>query len=138
MSLHLQSTRKKSRISVRHLKSLFLQDIIILGITLNAECFKIASEFFVKKWSDLALQVGDTLTNGIKVTLDHFEEVWINGQASKWYRGAAEGHPMNNNGLESLNGVLKKEVTNHLLVPFEDFLVNTFKWFSFESICRRI
>ena len=95
---------------------------------------------FIKKREDInttwVIENPGKPSNGIIESLEYFKSSWLDIKVRKWYRGAAEGHVMNNNGLESLNAVLKSEITKHKLLPFSDFLIKLMAWMKFESSLR--
>ena len=116
---------------------MFTGDILQLQLAWSEDCFNSVTTLFIEKWESIALEADDDVAESVSITINHFKHVWLKESVCNWYRGAAEGHPMNNNGLESTNGTLKDEVTSHLLMPFEEFLGETMKWFTFESLCRK-
>ena len=98
----------------------------MVALSWSEEYFDHVVTLFIKKWEDnntawVIENPGKPST--IIESLENFKSSWLDIKVRKWYRGAAEGHVINYNGLESLNAVLKNEVTKHKLFPFSDFLL---------------
>ena len=77
----------------------FLGDLLRLQSSTDDATFIKASELFLKKWNDVSTAFAE-----------YFEEQWV-AKNSKWYEGAGVGLSSTNNGLESLNGRIKREHT---------------------------
>ncbi len=77
-------------------KDKILEDLNILSTSITEEVFEVALPLFIKKWK---LMKKPAVTKA----MDHFKKEWIGNESrySRWYRGAAPGCVMNNNGLES-------------------------------------
>lgn len=58
----------------------------------------------------------------VKIVIQQFKAQWTNNGVSLWSRGHGHDCVINNNGLESTNNVLKKEVTRRALLPILKFL----------------
>ena len=69
-------------------------------------------------------------------TLHHLEKEWLSGRLSKFYRGAAEGYAMNNNGLEGTNKGIKDTATFRELMPLLEFLPRMAEWIGTQSYRR--
>lgn len=93
----------------------------------SATCFDKVKTFFVEKWSKV---------EAVKGPLESVEKEWFSQRLTRFYRGAAEGYVMNNNGLESTNKVFKDRGTIHERMPILEFLPAVQKWVGFKSARR--
>ena len=89
-------------------------DISILQLSESKEIFDKGFQLFKKKWNDLK-------DNTINQFLQYFEKEWYTKHPG-WYEGFAPGLPSTNNGLESTNGVIKKDGTTRKRLSLARFL----------------
>ncbi|CAF2610650.1 unnamed protein product [Rotaria sp. Silwood2] len=88
------------------------QDIYSMQLIFDDQIFAIASRLMLLKWS------ADAELNDFR---QYFEQEWILS-LPYWYEGAACLAPSTNNGLESLNGRIKKDYTLRNRLPLSAFL----------------
>ena len=105
----------------------FLADLNSLSNAGSEECFDNVVELFKVKWR----AVPDAT-----VALKHFEKEWLSERLTRFYRGAAEGFAMNNNGLESTNKTLKDTATLHEQMPILEFIPTMTQWIGIQSYRR--
>lgn len=105
----------------------FLADLNSLSNAGSEECFDNVVKLFKAKWS----AVPDAT-----VTLKHFEKEWLSDRLTRFYRGAAEGFAMNNNGLESTNKTLKDTATLYEQMPILEFIPTMTRWIGIQSYRR--
>jgi hypothetical protein len=79
-------------------KATFENDLNGVSGAWSEECFTKVAQQFIDKWS---------LVESATSCIDHIKNEWMTQRLCRFYRGAAEGYVMNNNGLESYNKVLK-------------------------------
>jgi hypothetical protein len=84
--------KKTKTIKSKNVRASFLGDLNHLSNAVSEECFDKVVKLFKAKWRAIP---------DATVALDHFEKEWLNHRLTRFYRGAAEGFAMNNNGLEA-------------------------------------
>ncbi|CAF1120089.1 unnamed protein product, partial [Didymodactylos carnosus] len=87
-------------------------DICSIQLCCNDFIFDEASKLLLKKWQS------DTSLDTFRM---YFQSEWIDA-LPYWYEGSALRYPMTNNGLESLNGKIKKHYTLRSKLPLAGFL----------------
>ena len=70
------------------------------------------------------------------VALNHLVNEWLNQRLKRFYRGAAEGYAMNNNGLEGTNKGIRDTATFHELMPILAFIPTMAEWIGTQSSRR--
>jgi hypothetical protein len=101
-----------------------LQDLNSLSNAHSEESFEIVLILFVRKWEGIP---------SAKALIAYMKKEWFTERLRRFYRGAAEGMCMNNNGLESNNRLLKDTGTFHEQMPILEFLPTLKAWISSES-----
>jgi hypothetical protein len=96
------------------LQDRILTDIKVLQLALSPKQFTVASRLFIMKYSH-------NPNPNIRQFLDYFQTEWLLKHPG-WYEGYLEGCPSTNNGLESINGTLKKESTFRTRVSLAFFI----------------
>ena len=86
-----------------YLQDAILIDIKVLQLATSKEQFDTASRLFIEKYYS-------NPNPNIRPFLQYFQNEWLVKHPG-WYEGYLEGCPSTNNGLESINGTLKKEST---------------------------
>ena len=89
-------------------RDLIMADINVIQAALSEELFNKAIELFQVKWSRHA------------AFLAYFKREWLDRHPG-WYEGYQRG-PSTNNGLESINGDIKRNKTFRTLLPLGQFL----------------
>ena len=105
-------------------KATFKNDLNGVSGAWSEECFTKVAQLFIDKWS---------LVESATSCIDHFKNEWMSQRLCRFYRGAAEGFVMNNNGLESYNKVLKDTGTFHERLPVNQLLPALQSWIGNES-----
>ena len=105
----------------------FLFDINSLSNAGSEECFTSVVALFKEKWSAIPEAA---------VPLKHFVKEWLSPRLTRFYRGAAEGYAMNNNGIEGTNKTLKDSATMHELMPILEFIPAMMTWIGMQSSRR--
>ena len=118
--------KAKTIISAR-IRASFLGDLNQLSNAGSEECFNNVVKLFKAKWSAIPVAT---------VALKHFEKEWLNDRLTRFYRGAAEGFAMNNNGLEATNKTLKETATLHEQMPLLEFIPTMSEWIGTQSYRR--
>ena len=104
-----------------------LQDIRYLQIMPNTRAFNHGVKLFFEKW---------TGNEEVVKFLAHFKEFWID-KNNGWYEGFSNGHiPSTDNGLESVNRVIKEQHTLRERLPVGEYMSNAFDMFRDWSIDR--
>ncbi len=103
----------------KSLQDKILMDVKILQLATSPEQFNAASKLFLEKYSD-------NPNPNIKQFLEYFKKEWLLKHPG-WYEGYLEGCPSTNNGLESINGTLKKESTFRTRVSLSVFILKANK-----------
>lgn len=93
-------SHKADNIKGKIFKATFRNDLNGLSGAWSEICFRKVSQLFIDKWSLLAEDV-----------IDYLKKLWMTQRLRRFYRGAADGYAMNNNGLEAYNKVLKDSGT---------------------------
>ncbi len=84
----------------------------------NEDAFNHAVVLFFEKW-----EKNPTLSK----FLEHFKKEWID-KNNGWYEGFTDGYiPSPDNGLESVNGVIKRNHTLRERMTVPQYLTNAFK-----------
>lgn len=104
------------RVSSSEKRDQVISDIRKLQLADNCAEFKVASKLWIKKWSH------DEETEDF---CRYFEEEHIQHRDG-WYEGIVRGYPKTNNGLESINGTIKKEATFREKLPLRQFMQTMF------------
>jgi hypothetical protein len=104
-----------------------LADLNSLSNAHSEESFEIVLILFVRKWEGIP---------AAEVLIAYLKKEWFTERLRRFYRGAADGMCMNNNGLESNNRLLKDTGTFHEQMPILEFLPTLKAWIGSES-CRR-
>ena len=89
------------------LATLIKEDIQVLQLSRSDDEFKMAVDLFIRKWEK---------TKNSKRFVKHFTKHYSKGHMANWFEGASE-YASTNNGLESKNGGIKKDLkreTYHL------------------------
>ena len=102
----------------------FLSDLNNLSNARSLVCFGKVKDLFVEKWSKVP---------EAQHPLENIKKEWFSPRLTRFYRGAAEGYVMNNNGLESTNRVLKDSGTLHQRMPIVEFLPALKRWVTSQS-----
>ena len=102
----------------------FLNDLNGVSGAWSELCFHKTTTLFIKKWS---------LVQSAASSLEKLRKEWLNPRLCRFYRGAAEGYSMNNNGLEAYNKVLKDSCTFHERLPINQLLPAMGKWIGDQS-----
>ena len=116
--------KKTKAINNIRLRASFLNDINSLSNAGSKECFTSVVALFKQKWSAIPEAA---------VPFKHFVKEWLSERLTRFYRGAAEGYAMNNNGLEGTNKTLKDSATMHELMPILEFIPTIKEWISMQS-----
>lgn len=104
-----QNVEKKTKtIKSANARASFLGDLNHLSNAVSEECFNNVVKLFKSKWRAIP---------DATVAFKHFEKDWLNDRLSRFYRGAAEGYAMNNNGLEATYKTLKDNASLHEQMP---------------------
>lgn len=127
MFYKLQCAEQKAKKLDVDLKKMFLQDLNTLSNAHSDQSFEVVLALFVTKWE--AIPAANSL-------IAYLKKVWFTDRLKGFYRGAADGMCMNNNGLEGTNRVLKDTGTFHEQMPILEFLPALKAWIGAES-CRR-
>lgn len=114
-------------IKSQELRSSFLGDLNKLSEAGSEECFDKIVILFKEKWG---------AEESATVALNHLVNEWLNQRLTRFYRGAAEGYAMNNNGLEGTNKGIKDTATFHELMPLLAFLPTMADWIGTQSFRR--
>ena len=82
----------------------------------SKSAFNYAIDLFFEKW--------ESHETNVTQFLDHFKKEWVD-KNSGWYEGFTEGRsPSTDNGLESVNGVIKKNHTLRERMSVSQYLTN--------------
>jgi hypothetical protein len=92
-----------------------LADVDALQLAQNERMFTKASTLFIKKWAKA--QPG---------FVEYFRSVWLTSH-NTWYEGVQHFTPCTNNGLESINRVIKDENTFRERLPLSKFKALVFE-----------
>lgn len=111
----------------KELRDAFKTDELCLAVAWSDACFDKVVELFLNKWKAVPQ---------MRATAQYVQTEWITDRLRRFYRGAADGHPMNNCGLEATNHHFKKSVTGFHALAFMDFIHNTFAWTEGQSSRR--
>ena len=76
-------------------------------------CFKKVSSLNLKKWKNV---------EGAEKPYNKMKNDWRRDRLTRFYRGAAKGCVMNNNGLETTNRVFKDDCTLRERMPIMEIL----------------
>jgi hypothetical protein len=79
-----------------------ISDINSLALCWSNDVAVVATNLFIKKW-------GLNQLPAVIALISNFKDVWMTDRLFAWYRGKAPKHPVNQNGLESKNKVIKDE-----------------------------
>ena len=129
-------------------RSDIIQGIITLQLSQTPEIFGAASKLFIEEWSK-------DMDEDVKIFIKYFKDEWIDNN-SNWFESYNHpndaGSTSNNNGNESINGIIKTEGTLRNLLSLNAFMsvafniiqkwswaqdetnVNCIKWASLPSI----
>jgi len=101
----------------------FMSDIKDIRLAWHTDVKKKSLELFFVKWDALSiLPDRDYLINVLRL----FRDSWVfNERTNKWSVCDAPGFDLTNNGVESMNKVLKDDVTHHTLLPLLELFENT-------------
>ena len=119
--------KKAKTIKSANLRASFLGDLNHLSNAVSQECFNNVVQLFKTKWRAIP---------DATVALNHFEKEWLNDRLTRFYRGAAEGFAMNNNGLEATNKTLKDNATLHEQMAILEFIPTISEWIGSQSYRR--
>lgn len=107
-----------------------MHDVVALSIVWNEEFFLRAKEMFFAKWETVQ-------DPNVAHVVSHFKNVWTTARTTNWCRDPLDRTVVsNNNGLESTNNVIKREVTQRALLPILDFLPRFCTWLGHQSVIR--
>jgi hypothetical protein len=120
-------SKAANSIKDKQIRNTFKYEITNLADAWSKECFDKVVPLFTAKW----LAIPDA-----KVATEHFQKVWLSERLCRFYRGAAQGNVMNNNGLEATNKVLKDRATLRELLPILHLLPAVKKWLEEQSSYR--
>ena len=125
---HVERNCEEWMRSIEHeTREKLLQDIRNLQIMPNTRAFNHGVKLFFDKWKG---------NEEVVKFLDHFKEFWID-KNNGWYEGFADGHiPSTDNGLESVNRVIKEQHTLRERLPVGEYMKNAFDMFRDWSIDR--
>jgi hypothetical protein len=109
-------------------RSDLIQGIVTLQLAQTPDIFRSASKLFIDEWSKDA-------DDDIQVFIQYFKSEWIDNN-SNWFESYNHpndaGSTSNNNGNESINGVIKAEDTLRNLLSLNAFMAVAFnilrKW----------
>jgi hypothetical protein len=120
-------SKATNSIKDEQIRNTFKYEITKFAGAWSKECFDKVVPLFTAKW----LAIPDA-----KVATEHFQKVWLSERLCRFYRGAAQGNVMNNNGLEATNKVLKDRATLRELLPILHLLPAVKKWLEEQSSYR--
>ena len=101
-----------------------MNDLNSLSNAHSEESFEVIINLFVSKWEAIP---------AAKVLIAYLKKEWFTERLRRFYRGAADGMCMNNNGLEGNNRLLKDTGTFHEQMPILEFLPALKAWIGSES-----
>jgi hypothetical protein len=105
---------KLAMLAEKPLQDALLKDIDVLHLATSKEQFNVATKLFIEKYSS-------NQNVNMKQFLKYFQNEWLVKHPG-WYEGYLEGCPSTNNGLESINGTLKKESTFRTRTSLAEFI----------------
>ena len=103
----------------RFLRKSLLNDLACISNAMTEDCFKKVSLHFLKKWETVL---------GAEKPYNKMKDIWLSDRVTRFYRGAAEGCVMSNNGLESTNRVFKDECTVRERMPVLEMVPAVVEW----------
>ena len=107
---HVLRNINKRKFSNKTVKSLIFDDIRKMQAAASRPIFNMMSKLFCEKWR-----------NDERDFVEYFEKQWL-GVHSNWFEGAAQFTPSTNNGVESHNASIKRKITLHRRLPFNQFV----------------
>lgn len=107
---HVVRNVKKRSLNDKKNRTKIVSDMHILHLSKNEMLFRELSTLFLAKWEvdepDFAA---------------YFDEYWL-GRHCNWFEGKANYTPTHNNACESINNVIKNEITERKRLPFGQFV----------------
>ena len=120
-------TKSVTSIKCRNLRKSFLDDLACISNASTEACFKKVSLLFLEKWEEV---------EGAEKPYNKMKDYWLSDRLTRFYRGAAEGFVMKNNGLEATNRVFKDECTLRERMPIMEMLPAIVDWIGNVSLRR--
>ena len=95
-----------------------MEDITNIQVMPSTSSFNNAISLFFEKWEEHEVDVSKFL--------NHFKNEWVD-KNNGWYEGFTDGrNPSTDNGLEAINGVIKKNHTLRERMSVSQYLTNSF------------
>lgn len=114
-------------------------DLYTFSAASSPGVIRVLRPMLLRKWRQRHELLKDTSPSDASVLancLHHLFTYWLSDRLSKWQTGSVQGLITNNQGLESTNKSIKKEVTDHHLVPTIELLNDLAVWLHNESCLR--
>lgn len=107
---HVVRNVKKRSLNEKTNRTQIISDMHILHLSKNEELFRELSELFLAKWEVNEAEF-----------VAYFQQYWL-GRHCNWFEGKSAYTPTHNNACESINNVIKNEVTERKRLPFGQFV----------------